>query len=408
MKGVVNHMKAIIDIRRDHLIIMKSRILFPLSCIFLLLLNVECTNNDISSENKQVSQSAQQSIGFNLIRGINLSHWLSQSNRFGPEQDEFITERDMEFLATMGYDHVRLPVDEEHLWDEQGKEIIKGFRLLKSAIGWCQKYQLRIIVDLHIIRSHYFNSKENTLFTDASQRENFIGMWLQISDSLKDYPTDLLAYEILNEAVAQDAAQWNELIASTVKAIRIREPERKIVIGSNGWQNPATFDELVLPEGDKNIILSFHFYDPHIFTHYQARWEQTGQYTGQVHYPGKSIGQGDLADLPLALKQELEQYTYSFTKDSILARIQEPLAYARAKGLPLYCGEFGCLPTAPRQARLQWYADMRDVLESNGIAWANWDYKGGFAIFDFQTGYPDRELIEVLLGDRKSGGVRSF
>ena len=31
-----------------------------------------------------------------------------------------------------------------------------------------------------------------------------------------------------------------------------------------------TFDQLKIPAGDKNIVLSFHFYEPFHLTHYQA------------------------------------------------------------------------------------------------------------------------------------------
>jgi hypothetical protein len=40
---------------------------------------------------------------------------------------------------------------------------------------------------------------------------------------------------------------------------------------------------------------------------------------------------------------------------------------------------------------------MRANLEKHGIAWANWDYKGGFGIVG-RGGQPDQEFIKVLLG----------
>ena len=46
---------------------------------------------------------------------------------------------------------------------------------------------------------------------------------------------------------------------------------------------------------------------------------------------------------------------------------------------------------------MRWYADVRTNLEKHGIAWANWDYKGGFGIVA-RDGQPDREFIGVLLG----------
>ena len=53
--------------------------------------------------------------------------------------------------------------------------------------------------------------------------------------------------------------------------------------------------------------------------------------------------------------------------------------------------------SALREARLQWYRDMRAILEKHGIAWATWDYKGGFGIIA-RGGNRDEALIQTLLG----------
>lgn len=47
-----------------------------------------------------------------IKRGTNISHRLSQSDRRGSERENFITEKDMDLIAEVGYDHIRLPVDE--------------------------------------------------------------------------------------------------------------------------------------------------------------------------------------------------------------------------------------------------------------------------------------------------------
>ena len=46
---------------------------------------------------------------------------------------------------------------------------------------------------------------------------------------------------------------------------------------------------------------------------------------------------------------------------------------------------------------MQWYRDVRANLEKHNIAWANWDYKGGFGVVA-RDGRPNRDLIEALLG----------
>ena len=131
-----------------------------------------------------------------------------------------------------------------------------------------------------MIRSHNFNAvnmgMKNTLFTDEAAQQQLIDMWYQLSDALKDYSTDWVAYEFMNEPVAEEHEQWNQVIEKVHKALREREPDRTLVIGSNMWQGVETFKYLRVPEGDPNIILSFHYYNPMILTHRGAGWTPVG------------------------------------------------------------------------------------------------------------------------------------
>jgi endoglucanase len=80
----------------------------------------------------------------------------------------------------------------------------------------------------------------------------------------------------------------------------------------------------------------------------------------------------------------------------MIKMLSQPLAKAKKYGLQLYCGEWGCYPTTPDSNRMQWYRDLRAVFDVYGIAWATWDYKGGFGIRD-REGKPVKNLITVLL-----------
>ncbi len=354
--------------------------------------------------------------GFAIQRGTNLSHWLSQDFGWAPRAT-WITENDLRFIARQGFDHVRLPIDEKELWGEDGKQNAAAFKMMVDCIGWARKHGLRVILDLHTVRSHHFNASNegmapNTLFTDPKQQEHFVELWRQLSAVLKDVPVNALAYEIMNEPVATDPEDWNKLVAKAHAVLRQLEPNRVIVIGSNMWQVPRTLPLLKVPAGDKNIILSTHTYSPMIFTHYKADWTPLKIYKGEVKYPGailtKEAHQQLLADLGGGresvdmLKEALDNWGP--------ARIEQELAPAikRAKelGLQLYCGEFGCMPTAPRQDRLAYYRDLVGVFEKHGMAWANWEYKGDFGLFQWHglkglNGAPDDEMIDALLGAKR-------
>ena len=57
---------------------------------------------------------------FRIQRGTNVSHWLSQSEERGEARQLHIQEDDFARLDSLGFDFVRLPIDEVQFWDEQG------------------------------------------------------------------------------------------------------------------------------------------------------------------------------------------------------------------------------------------------------------------------------------------------
>ena len=333
-----------------------------------------------------------------MRRGVNISHWLSQSERRGKEREEFFTEKDVEFIASIGYDHIRIPIDEGQMWSENGKKEPEAFQLLHSAIGWAFKHELKVILDLHILRSHHFNEDEKPLWTDPLAQERFFQCWRDLSSELSKYSIEKLAYELMNEPVADDPEDWNELVAKAAKVVRENEPQRFIVIGSNRWQSVHTFDALKVPENDPYIILSFHFYEPFLLTHHQASWTSIGDYDGPVKYPGLLVDSKDIVAIEDAkLREEIKRRNGVWNRDTIEKMMSKPIQKAKELNLQLYCGEWGCLPTVSRNSFLHWYGDMHDILEGHNIAWTNWDYKGGFGVVDRRLDdAPIDDLIEVL------------
>ena len=343
-------------------------------------------------------EAAETGNAFEIQRGTNISHWLSQSNRRDEARREWFTQKDVKLIASLGFDHIRLPIDEEQMWDEAGHKETEAFELLHSAIDWAHGSRLRVVVDLHILRSHHFNADEKPLWTEPAAQEKFFQLWRDLSSELKRYPVALVAYELMNEPVADDPDDWNRLVAKAVQTIRKNEPHRKIVIGSNRWQSTSTFDQLRIPEGDRDIILSFHFYTPMLITHYKASWTSVGQYKGPASYPGQLVKPEDIEGLPDDVARIVKSNNGTYNRAKLESLMAKPLALARKLDLPLYCGEWGAIKGAPREARMNWYRDVRANLEKHNIAWATWDYKGGFGIVT-RNGQPDREFVQVLLGE---------
>ncbi len=337
---------------------------------------------------------------FVVFRGTNLAHWLSQSDARGTEREQFITKEDIAAVAGMGFDHVRLPIDEEQMWDTAGVRYDDAFRLMTNCIDWCAENKLRVIVDLHILRSHHFNAAVKPLWTEPAEQEKFYNFWRDLSKALSKYPNSLVAYELMNEAVADDPELWNNLIANAVNAIRALEPERTIVIGSNKWQQVQTFDVLKVPQNDKNILLSFHFYEPFLLTHWHAGWTNQKNYTGPVHYPDTILTQREFDALPEEMKEPATRWVGKvFNKAWILEQWQKPIQKSKELGLPLYCGEFGIITGPPQEDMKRWYQDMVDLFEENGIGYANWNYKSGsFGLID-DEGKRREDFIKIMSGN---------
>lgn len=344
---------------------------------------------------------------FLISKGINISHWLSQFGR--APRTHFIIEQDIAFIAESGFDHIRLPIDEDQMWAVDGTKDADAFADMHACINWCKTYNLKVVVDLHILRSHHFNASNNegamTLWDSEEDQNYLMEMWKQLSQELRKYDTSFLAYELMNEPVAPKHGMWNKLVAKGHKTIRELEKDRIIIFGPNMWQMPLFYNNFEIPTGDPNILLSFHTYSPIAFTHYTAPWIPLGGYNGPVIYPGRTVPEENEkaffeanGDSPHGFSVKKQPI---FTKESIVEEIEPALRFAKKHGLNLYCNEFGCLPSVPREMRLQYYNDIIDVFNAHNIAYASWDYKGDFGIrgFNLETQKNttiDSELIAIL------------
>lgn len=342
---------------------------------------------------------------FKIHRGTNVSHWLSQNSRRGAIRKNHIQEEDFANLRKMGFDFVRIPIDEVQFWDEQGNKLPEAWTLLDNGVKYALKHQLRVIVDLHIIRSHYFNAVNeglkdaNTLFTSEKAQQDLIGMWYQLSDMLKGYSNDSVAYEFMNEPVADEHEQWNQLIAKVHKALRKIEPQRTLVIGSNMWQGYETMKYLKVPQNDRNVVLSFHYYNPQLLTHYGAWFTPIGHYKGKITYPGIMVSKEDYDAAPEELKPILKDYTTTvWNREKIAADFKDAIAVAKKYDLQLFCGEWGVYESVDREPAYQWTSDMISVFNEFNIAWATWCYDADFGFWNQQTNtFKDYPMVEILM-----------
>ncbi len=347
-----------------------------------------CGGNTSSTSASSDNSESEKTSEFKLNRGVNLDHWLSQRGVGVDIDPNYITKKDFEKIKEIGFDFVRVPIEEQLMYNEDLTRRDFAFALLDSAVKWSAELDLRMICDLHIIRSFHFNSEngeKNSLFESEVSQDNYVKVWLDLQKFLKETPEDMVAYELLNEVTTPDPDNWNKLIAKVHAALRANEPTRKIIIGSNHWQIPSTFPDLKVPEGDKNLILSFHYYNPNVITHYQASWAEFKDYKGAIQYPGdvlvdkdyfKSISNDTLRSIREGMCGEWN--AERMESEIIIAK-----HVADSLGLPLFCGEFGVYPYhIDKDMRVRWYEDCMSVFRKNDIAACHWGWKNDFPAVD--------------------------
>lgn len=337
---------------------------------------------------------------FEVKRGVNISHWLSQSSDRGEVRVKKFTREDVKFIAEAGFDHIRIPIDEEQMFDEALKPEKEAFELLHNALAWCKEFDLRVVVDLHILRTHYFNADVKPLFTERKAQEQFYDCWRMLSAELKKYPRSMVAYELMNEPVADDPEQWNVIVNECLAAVRELEPKRTIIIGANRWQSFDQVKNLRVPEDDKNIIISFHFYNPFALTHYRASWTDQKDNPLKITYPGNMASAAEVAKLSPAMKQKYGWLAGEGGYNDINTlekQIKQAYDAAAAMGRKAYLGEFGVIDGADEPSMIRWYRDVVAICEKYDIGYTTWDYKGGFGILR-DNGQPWQEKIDALLG----------
>lgn len=336
-------------------------------------------------------------VGFQT--GINLGGWISQFKEAKKKHfDTFITEKDIRQIASWGMDHVRLPIDytviEEETHPFHYKE--EGFTYIDQCIRWCEESHLNIILDLHRTSGYAFHSlKENRLFEDDTLQERFLSIWRTFATRYREKGRNVI-FELLNEIVESNSDRWNTLSKRAVAAIREIDPDRVIILGGNNYNSVTTLSELNYIEDD-NLVYTFHFYEPHIFTHQKASWEPPMKELGfVVNYPS-----GTEEYNKYQRQSENFRRNYAFEekigKDYIRGYLQPALDFAKERNVPLYCGEYGVIDHAPMESNLRWHEDLCDILIEYGIGRAVWTYKlMSFPLVDSKSNVREERLIKIV------------
>ena len=328
------------------------------------------------------------------MHGVNLGGWLSQCDHTKDRYENFIKEEDIKAISGWGVDHVRIPVDYNLVETGDGIYADDGFKYIDSAIEWCGKYGLNMILDLHKTYGFSFDDGENEkgFFENEKYQERFYKLWEEFARRYGNIG-ERVAFELLNEVTDKAFCNiWNEIATLCIKRIRSIAPNVKILIGGYYNNSIEALPDL-LPPYDDRIIYNFHCYEPLIFTH------QGGYWVAGMDPAFRISIDAPYSELTEATKNNLEQVSVgfdSFDQNSSLGveyfekYFSEAVRIAEERNVPLYCGEYGVINLADAGDTLQWYKYISEAFEKYGIGRAAWSYK------EMDFGFIDDHMKDVL------------
>lgn len=227
--------------------------------------------------------------------------------------------------------------------------------------------------------SAYATERAPYTIDPAKHSDRFLALWEQIAERFKNHPSTL-HFELLNEPHAElDANTWNELAAEGIDLVRKTNPKRKIVVGPAHFNGIDSMESLVLPEEDRNLVVTFHYYSPFQFTHQGASWtgEKSRRWIGTTWTGTPAERQAVIADLDKAL------------------------AWSLRHRRPLFLGEFGAYSKADLKSRARWTRFVADEAVKRKMSFAYWEFCAGFGVYDNQHSVWVEPLKQALLPNTK-------
>ena len=237
-----------------------------------------------------------------FIQGTNLGNWLnpegymfglSRTNSawmidlmikeaVGPDfaaefwqkfKDNYITRKDIEFIASQGANTVRLPFNYKLFTDEDYMGLTRnqdGFARIDSVVAWCRDAGLYLILDMHDCPGGQTGDNIDDghgypwLFESKVSQDLFCDIWKRIAYRYKD-ETIILGYELANEPIAhyfENKDALNQLLEPlykrAVSTIREVDVNHVILLGGARWNSDFfMFTDWTF---DNNIMYTCHRY----------------------------------------------------------------------------------------------------------------------------------------------------
>lgn len=289
-------------------------------------------------------------------------HGFNLLSKFMVAQSERFPEDDFAWIAELGFNFVRLPMDyrcwvEPDDWTEFREDVLKE---IDEAVGFGDKHGIHVCLNFHRAPGYTVASpaEEKELWSDEEAQKACALHWGTFAERYKGIPNRRLSFNLFNEPalVAPDAHR--DVVEKMLEAIRKHDEERLVICDGRMWARTPPTELLGL-----GVAAATRGYEPMRISHYKAGWVK-----GADAYP-----------LP----------TYPMDKDGVTCNAEtlrqrciEPWKELEAKGMGVMVGEFGAYNKTPHDVVVNWMRDFVALWKEAGWGYAMWNFRGPFGILD--------------------------
>ncbi|MGE5309095.1 MAG: glycoside hydrolase family 5 protein [Deltaproteobacteria bacterium] len=183
----------------------------------------------------------------------------------------YIRASDIDIIADLGFNSVRLPVSYWLLMDDNGDWITRAdgsidFSRIDRIVDYCADRGIYVLIDLHAAPGgqskldHSGRKGYNRLFERSTDGELFrrrtVMVWEAIARHYRDNPW-VCGYDLLNEPVGASPKMLRDIYDRLYKAIRAIDKEHLIMMeGAWDWKSLPDPNQM----GWTNIAYQFHYY----------------------------------------------------------------------------------------------------------------------------------------------------
>jgi hypothetical protein len=181
--------------------------------------------------------------------------------------NNFITEADIQAIAGLGFNSVRLPFNAKLLEDPAKPYSYRpeGWALLDQALAWCEAHAIYVVLDLHAAPGGQSrltpsdpSEPEQMLWRSPEAQDRTVELWKAIAERYRDRAI-VAGYDLLNEPLPprREPEQLLDLTRRIVAAIREVDPYHLIIV--EGGRFSSDFSMFPGPVSG-NQMYGFHMY----------------------------------------------------------------------------------------------------------------------------------------------------